>query len=161
MPWVLRRQVSFLELSPPPFCILYVWCLFQCVLSTFRCHTGCHIPHWGLNCWVVYHCNPIGVYPWQAYVQPGDGHWSTPGMHRVAAPSTTLSRGSLMLLSLLFLSHPVYMMGHTDMGAWQRVTQSLHILCMVGRGLLFEVWFHPMTWSTLNLQWVLNLVILV
>ena len=24
---------------------------------------------------------PFGVYPWQAYVQPGDGHWSTPGMH--------------------------------------------------------------------------------
>ena len=34
----------------------------------------------------------FGVYPWQAYVQPGDGHWSTPGMHRVAAPSATLSR---------------------------------------------------------------------
>ena len=26
-------------------------------------------------------------------MHPGDGHWSTPGMHRVAAPSTTLSRG--------------------------------------------------------------------
>ena len=25
---------------------------------------------------------------WQAYVQPGDGHQSTPGMHQVAAPST-------------------------------------------------------------------------
>ena len=36
---------------------------------------------------------PFGVYPWQAYVQPGDGHWSMPGMHKVAAPSTTLSRG--------------------------------------------------------------------
>ena len=36
---------------------------------------------------------PFGVYPWQAYVQPGDGHWSTPGMHRVAAPSATLGRG--------------------------------------------------------------------
>ena len=36
---------------------------------------------------------PFGVYPWQAYVQPGDGHQSTPGMQRVAAPSTTLSRG--------------------------------------------------------------------
>ena len=29
----------------------------------------------------------FGVYPWQAYVQPGDGHWSMPGIHRVAAPS--------------------------------------------------------------------------
>ena len=35
---------------------------------------------------------PFGVYPWQAYVQPGDGHWSTPGMHIVAAPSATLGR---------------------------------------------------------------------
>ena len=36
---------------------------------------------------------PFGVYPWQAYVQPGDGHWSTPGMHRVVAPSAILHRG--------------------------------------------------------------------
>ena len=49
---------------------------------------------------------PLGVYPWQAYVQPGDGHWPTPSMHRVAAPSTTLSRGSLLLLSLLFPAIP-------------------------------------------------------
>ena len=55
---------------------------------------------------------PLGVYPWQAYVQTGDGHWPTPDMHRVAAPSTTLSRGSLMLLSLLFPSHPIYIVGH-------------------------------------------------
>ena len=27
------------------------------------------------------------VYPWHAYVLPGDGHWSMPDMHRVAAPS--------------------------------------------------------------------------
>ena len=36
---------------------------------------------------------PFGVYSWKAYVQPGDGHWSMPGMQRVAAPSATLSRG--------------------------------------------------------------------
>ena len=35
---------------------------------------------------------PFGVYPWQAYVQPVDGHRSTPGMHRVAAPTATLGR---------------------------------------------------------------------
>ena len=35
---------------------------------------------------------PFGVYPWQAYVQPGDGHQSTPGLHQVAAPSATLGR---------------------------------------------------------------------
>ena len=62
---------------------------------------------------------PFGVYPWQAFVQPGDGHWSTPGMHRVTAPSATLGRGSLLLLISLFSSHLV---GHTALGALWRVT---------------------------------------
>ena len=57
---------------------------------------------------------PFGVYPWQAYVQPADGHWSTPGMHRVAAPSATLGRGSLLLLIQLCSNHLV---GHTALGA--------------------------------------------
>ena len=35
---------------------------------------------------------PFGVYPWQAYVQPGGGHQSAPGLHRVAAPAATLGR---------------------------------------------------------------------
>ena len=39
--------------------------------------------------------------------------WSlaTHGMHRVAAPSTNLSRGSLMLLNQLFPSHPISIYG--------------------------------------------------
>ena len=102
----------------------------------------------------------LGVYPWQAYVQPGDGHQPTPSMHRVADFLTTLSRGSLLLLSLLFPSHPIYMVGHTALGLG-RVTQSLHFPTWWGEGLLFQVWFHPMTWLTLNLWWALNLVILV
>ena len=59
---------------------------------------------------------PFGVYPWQAYVQPGDGHWSTPGMHRVAA---TLGRESLLLLILLC---PNQLVGFSALGALQRVT---------------------------------------
>ena len=59
---------------------------------------------------------PFEVYPWQAYLQPGDGYQSMPGMHRVNAPSTTLSRGSLLLLSLLFPNHPINMVGHTALG---------------------------------------------
>ena len=62
---------------------------------------------------------PFGAYPCQAYVWPGDGHQLTPGMHRVAAPSGVLSRGSLMLLSQLFPSHLNDMVGHTALGAWQ------------------------------------------
>ena len=86
-----------------------------------------------MPCWMPY--SPLGAQPlgfaplqpfgaclWQAYVEPGDGHGPTPGLHRVAAPCTTLSRGSLMLLNLLFPSHPIYMVEHTALGAWQRVT---------------------------------------
>ena len=94
---------------------------------------------------------PLGIYPWQVYVQPGDCHWPTPGGHRLAAPSSTLSRGSLLLLSLLFPTHPIYMMGNTALATWQRVTTSFHLAYMVGRGLLFQVWFHPVTQLTLNL----------
>ena len=67
----------------------------------------------------------IGVYSWQAYVQPGDGHWCTLGMHRVAAPSTTLSSGEPSPTCQLFPNHPIYMVGHTALGAWQRIPQSL------------------------------------
>ena len=65
---------------------------------------------------------PFGVYPWQAYVQPGDGHQSTPGMHRVAAPSTPLVGGSLLPLNQLFPNHSLYMVGYTALGALLRVT---------------------------------------
>ena len=41
----------------------------------------------------------LGDYPWQVYVQPGSGHWPIACMHRVGAPSTALSRGSLLLLN--------------------------------------------------------------
>ena len=104
---------------------------------------------------------PLGVYPWQAYVQPGDGHQSTPGMHRVAASSATLGGGSLLLISWLFPNHPIYMVGHTALGAQWRVTWSLCLSYMMGRGLPFQVWCHQITQLTLNLWWALNQVILV
>ena len=42
-----------------------------------------------------------------------------------------------MLLNQLFPSHPIYMLGHTALGAWQRATQFLCLPCMVGRGCPF------------------------
>ena len=81
-----------------------------------------------------------------------------PGMHRVPAPSTTLSRGEPLLLNQQFPNHPIYMVRHTALGL-SRVTQSLHFPYMMRRDLLFQVWCHQMTWSTLNLWWALNLVI--
>ena len=62
---------------------------------------------------------PFGVYPLQAYVQPGDGHWSMPVIHRMAAPSATLGRGRLLLLIQLFPNHLV---GIQALGAQLRVT---------------------------------------
>ena len=43
-------QIGFFSrVESPPFCILYIWCPFWCLLSTFRCQVGCCIPLWGLN----------------------------------------------------------------------------------------------------------------
>ena len=52
-------------------------------------------------------------------MQPGDGHWSMPGMHRVVASSTTLSRGqpSATQSSVPQPSH-LYS-GAYSLGAWQ------------------------------------------
>ena len=145
-------QVGFFFTVEPPT-ILYITCLVSVLASAFCFQVLCwmHYSPSGAKLLGFVPLQSLGIYLWQAYVQPGDGHWPTPGMHRVAAPSTTLSRGSLMLLSLLFPSHLIYMVGHTALGAWQRVTQSLWLPYMMGRGLLFKVWFHPMTQSTLNL----------
>ena len=42
-------------------------------------------------------------------MQPGEGHWPTPGMYRLAAPSTTLSRGALCYSSAV--SQPSHLYG--------------------------------------------------
>ena len=112
----------FFRVEPPT--VLYNICLVSILVSAV---------YFQVPCWMPYSCmraqslgftplQPFGIYPWQAYVQHGDGHWSTPSMHRVAAPSATMSRGSPLLLSLLFPNHPIYMVGHTALGSWQRVT---------------------------------------
>ena len=61
----------------------------------------------------------------------------------------------------LFPNHPIYLVGHTALGAQWRVTWSLHLPYMTGRSLLFQVWCHQMMLLILNLWWALNLVILV
>ena len=66
-----------------------------------------------------------------------------------------------MLLTQQFPSYSISMVGHTALGAQDRVTQS-HCLCyMVGRGILLQVVLNSVTWSTQNLWWALHLVILV
>ena len=112
----------FFRVEPPT--IFYIICLVSVLVSAFYFQVPSWMPYslMGAQQLGFASLQPFGVYPWQAYVQPGDGHWSTPGMDRVAAPSTTLSMGSLLQLSLLFPNHPIYMVGHTALGAWQRVT---------------------------------------
>ena len=51
----------------------------------------------------------------------------------MAAPFTALTWGSFMLLIQLFPSHSICMVGHTHLGVWQRVTQSLYLPYMAGR----------------------------
>ena len=83
--YAMGSQVGFFsEFSLPLFCILYVWCLFCCLLSTFRCHTGCHIHSLGLNHWGLHHCNPLE----STWGICATSWWSLAhtGMHRVAAP---------------------------------------------------------------------------
>ena len=154
-------QVGFFFRVEPPT-VLYIIYLVSVLVSAFYFQVPCWMPYPPLGAQPLWFAplQLLGVYLCQAYVQPGDSHWPRPGMHRVAAPSTSLSRGNIILLSLLFPSHPIYMVGHTALGAWQRVTQSLCLLYMMGRGHLFQVWFHLMTQSTLSLWWALNLVIL-
>ena len=44
-------QVGFFFRVEPPtiLYLIYVWCLYWCLLFTFRCQVGCHIHLWGLN----------------------------------------------------------------------------------------------------------------
>ena len=82
----------FFGVKPPT--ALYIICLVSLLVSGI---------YFQVPCWMPYSClgaqplgfaplQPLGVHPWQAYVQPGDGHQPPPGMHIMAAPSTTLSR---------------------------------------------------------------------
>ena len=80
----------------------FSWASHQClyVLVSVIVYAFC----FQVPCWMPYSpmgtqplefapLQPCRAYPWQAYVQPGDGHWLTQGTHLVAAPSTPLNRG--------------------------------------------------------------------
>ena len=149
----------FFRVEPPTVLYMFGVCSGVCFLLSGALPDTIFTPG-GLKHWGLHSCNPLEFTHGRHICNPGDGHWPTPSMHRVAAPSTTLSRGSLLLLCLLFSHYPIYMVGHTALGAWQS-HQSLHLPYMVEMGLLFQVWFHLMTQLTLNPQWALNLVVLV
>ena len=87
-------QVGFIFRDEPPT-ILYIICLVSILVSPFYFLVLSWIPYSPMEAPPLGFAplQPFGVYPWQLYVQPGNGHQSTPHMHRVAAPSATLGRG--------------------------------------------------------------------
>ena len=108
LPWV---GFSF-RVEPPSLCFSI------CLASAFCFQVPCWMPYSPMGAQLLDFASlqPFGAYPWKAYVQTGDGYWPTPDMHRVAALSTTLSKGSLLLLSQLSPSLSNYMVGHTALG---------------------------------------------
>ena len=110
------QEGFFFRVEPPT--VLYIICLVSVLVSAVSFQVPCWMPYPPLGVQLLGFAplQPFRVYPWQAYVQPGNGHQLTPGMHKMAASSTTLSRGSLMLLCLLFSSHPIYMVGEYSFG---------------------------------------------
>ena len=74
--------------------ILYIICLVSVLVSAFYFQVPFLMPYSPLGSTIgICTIATLWYLLWQSYVQPGDGHWPTPGMHRVTAPSTTLSRG--------------------------------------------------------------------
>ena len=157
MPWFSTGRFLFQSWAPI-ILFWYIWCLFWCMLFAFRCHAGHHIHLRVLNHWGLHHCNPLEL----THSRHMCNLVVSISPHLVCTewlfPPLLWVGGSLLLLNQMSTSHSNYTVGHTALGAWQRVTQSLHLPCMVEMGLLFQVWFHPMTQSTLNHQWALNQV---
>ena len=83
-------QVGFFFRVEPPT-ILFIICLVSVLVSAFYFQVPYWMPYSSLGAQPL-RFSPLqllGLYPWQAYVQPGDGHQPTPSMNRVAASSTT------------------------------------------------------------------------
>ena len=148
-----RPQVGFsFRVEIPTSLFLYAWCLFWCMLSAFRCHAGCHIHLWGLNHLGLHHCNPLEI---------------THGRH-MCSLAVVIDPHQVCCCLYCFESgysavpQPVQLYGGAySFGGLAESHQIPPPSLYGGEGLLFQVWLHPMTQSTLNLQWALNLVILV
>ena len=84
---MVSQQVSLFFRVEPSATVLYIICLVSVLMSAFYFQVPCWMPCPPLGAEPLGFAplQPLGVYPWQAYVQSGDGHKPTPGMHRVAA----------------------------------------------------------------------------
>ena len=146
---------SFFRVEPPTVFVFI--CLVSVMVYAFCFLVPCWMPYSPLRAQPLGYAplQPFGAYPWIAYVQPGNGYQPTPGMHWVVASTTALSRGSLLLLNQLSCSHSNYMVGHTALGALQRVTPSLHLPCMVGRvfcSRFSSIQRHSQLWTVVGIK---------
>ena len=82
-------------------------------------------------------------------------------MHRVAAPSSTLSREE-SYATQSDVPQPCQLYGGAYGFGGLAEIHPIPLPSLHGKeGSFFKVWFHLMTQLTLNLQWALNLVTLV
>ena len=85
------------------------------MLSALRCHAVCYIHQWGLNHWGLHHCSPLEHTLYR--------HMSNLVMAiSQCQKCTKWPLSLLMLLGQLSSSHSNNIVGHTDLGAQQRVT---------------------------------------
>ena len=159
MPVVLHRWASFSEISLPPICI-YVGSLLWCMFSTLSSHVDAFFKGGGSNIGVstkavlgILHMAGICASWWWSSAHSG---------HALICCSLNCFEkgGHYATQSAILQPFQPYGRAYCS-GAWQRGTQALCLPYMVGRDLLFQVGFYPMTQSTPNWWWVWNLVILV
>ena len=136
-------QVGFsFRIEPATVLYFYMFgvCSSVCFLLSGAILDG-YIHPWGLKHWALPHCNPLeftharhmcnlemAIDPHQVCTE-------------VAAPFTVLSRGEAYATqSAVLPAIPNYMMEHTSLESWQRVTQSLNLplLCIVQGGVFFS-----------------------
>ena len=132
----------------PTILFLYVWCLFWCMLLLSGAKLDAVFIN-GAKPLGFAPLQPFWIYPRKAYVQPGDGYWPRPGMHRVAAPASALSRGSLLLLNQLSSSQSSYMAGIHLWGLGRESPDPSTFLAWWG-GVFFSrfvsTWWHGWLW---------------
>ena len=71
----------FFRVEPPIICTLYMFGVHSGVCFLLLGAELDAVFTYGGSTVRISTLATLGVYPLQAYVQPGDGHWSTPGLH--------------------------------------------------------------------------------
>ena len=130
MPCVLS-EFSLFRVEPPTNSL---YCMFVLVMVFAFCF---QVPMWlpclsvGAQPLLFAMPQPYGVYPWHAYVPPGDGPWRIPRVQQVTAPSTAASIWELYATHSSF-PQPFHQYGGAySSGTWQ--SHPIHLPSVNGR----------------------------